>query len=82
MHSYYALFEFLIQIAETNRMSVLNIPKAVCMRRYGVLRLLADYRLILHSALYYGKQCDLIKDEKAFVDAVDVSNFKIIIANI
>ncbi|EFO12752.2 hypothetical protein LOAG_15781 [Loa loa] len=61
------------QITETHRMSILNTAITVCKRRYGVLRLLADYRLILQSALYYAKQCDLIKNEKTFMDAIDVS---------
>uniref|UniRef100_A0A1I7VBS1 NR LBD domain-containing protein n=1 Tax=Loa loa TaxID=7209 RepID=A0A1I7VBS1_LOALO len=60
-----------ILITETHRMSILNTAITVCKRRYGVLRLLADYRLILQSALYYAKQCDLIKNEKTFMDAID-----------
>lgn len=54
-------------------MSVLKAALAVRRRRYGVLRLLADYRLIVQSALCYAKQCDLIKSEKTFLDAMDVS---------
>uniref|UniRef100_A0A0R3RP95 Tyrosine-protein phosphatase domain-containing protein n=1 Tax=Elaeophora elaphi TaxID=1147741 RepID=A0A0R3RP95_9BILA len=61
------------QIAETHRMSILKAAVAIRRRRYGVLRFLADYRLILQSALCYAKQCDLIKNEKTFMDAIDVS---------
>lgn len=54
-------------------MSVLRAAMAVRRRRYGVLRFLADYRLILQSALCYARQCDLIKNEEIFMDAMDVS---------
>ncbi|CAG9537442.1 unnamed protein product [Cercopithifilaria johnstoni] len=60
------------QISETHHMSILKAAIAVRRRRYGVLRFLEDYRLILQSALCYAKQCDLIKNEKIFMDAIDV----------
>ncbi|VDO38675.1 unnamed protein product [Onchocerca flexuosa] len=60
-------------IAKTRRMSVLKAAMAVCRRRYGVLRFVADYRLALQSALCYAKECDLIKNEKTFMDAINVS---------
>ncbi|VDK72816.1 unnamed protein product [Litomosoides sigmodontis] len=60
------------QIAETNRLSVLKAALAVRRRRYGVLRLLADYRLVLQSALCYARQRDLIRNEKIFMDAIDI----------
>lgn len=67
------IFLLPVQIAETHRMSILNAAIAVCRRRYGVLRFLVDYRLVLQSALCYAKQCDLIKNEKTFMDAMNVS---------
>ncbi|VDK64275.1 unnamed protein product [Onchocerca ochengi] len=66
------------RIANTHRMSVLKAAVAVCRRRYGVLRLLADYRLILQSALCYAKECDLIRNEKTFMDAINVSESPVI----
>lgn len=59
-------------------MSVLKAAVAVCRRRYGALRLLADYRLILQSALCYAKECDLIRNEKTFMDAINVSESPVI----
>ncbi|VDO42940.1 unnamed protein product [Brugia timori] len=61
------------QITETHRMSVLNAAIAVRKCRYGVLRFLTDYRLVLQTVLCYAKQCNLIKNERKFMDAINVS---------
>lgn len=55
-------------------MSVLDAAMAIRRRRYGILRSLADYQLIIQAALLYAKQCDLLKIGKAFNDAVEVSS--------
>uniref|UniRef100_A0A1I8EP47 Tyrosine-protein phosphatase domain-containing protein n=1 Tax=Wuchereria bancrofti TaxID=6293 RepID=A0A1I8EP47_WUCBA len=62
------------QISETHRMSVLNAAIAVRKYRYGVLRFLTDYHLVLQTVLCYAKECNLIRNEKAFMDAINVRN--------
>ncbi|EJW82640.1 hypothetical protein WUBG_06450, partial [Wuchereria bancrofti] len=59
------------QISETHRMSVLNAAIAVRKYRYGVLRFLTDYHLVLQTVLCYAKECNLIRNEKAFMDAIN-----------
>ncbi|KAM3724303.1 Receptor-type tyrosine-protein phosphatase alpha [Dirofilaria immitis] len=60
------------QITETHRISILKAAIVVCRRRYGTLRFLSDYRLVLQSALYYAKQCNLIKNDKTFMTAMNI----------
>ncbi|KAK6100666.1 Protein-tyrosine phosphatase family protein [Brugia pahangi] len=60
------------QITETHRMSVLNAAIAVRKCRYGVLRFLTDYRLVLQTVLCYAKQCNLIKNERKFMYAINI----------
>uniref|UniRef100_A0AAF5PRA2 Tyrosine-protein phosphatase domain-containing protein n=1 Tax=Wuchereria bancrofti TaxID=6293 RepID=A0AAF5PRA2_WUCBA len=60
------------QISETHRMSVLNAAIAVRKYRYGVLRFLTDYHLVLQTVLCYAKECNLIRNEKAFMDAINI----------
>ncbi|VDK28051.1 unnamed protein product [Gongylonema pulchrum] len=54
------------QLAETQKMSVVSAAKAVCKRRYGVLRRREDFKLILETVLQYAKQTDLVKDDQTF----------------
>ncbi|VDN06563.1 unnamed protein product [Thelazia callipaeda] len=61
------------QITKFRRLSVLSAPIAVCKRRYGALRSVDDYRLVLQSALCFAKQCELITDMKKYENAMEVS---------